>query len=154
MIRVSCFIWLLAFFSCKQNKNNEILPPKIMQQVLWDYIKTDAYITNYVTKDSSQNSQLINANLQQQTLKRYHITREQFDKSYAYYVAHGSELVKITDSIFAKNQREQLSKFVPGALPAKKNRMDSVQVKKSRIKKLSIDSPIIKKPNINKKLYE
>ncbi len=154
MIRVSCFLCLLAFLSCKHNKKNEILPAEIMQQVLWDYIKADAYVTNYVTKDSSQNPQLINANLQQQIFKKYHITKEQFEKSYAYYVAHGNELVKITDTIFAKNQREQLSKFVPDALPAKKNGMDSVPVKKSRIKKLSIDSPINKKPNINKKLYE
>lgn len=146
--------YFLILFSCNTDREKEILPPQTMQQVFWDFIKADAYVANYVTKDSALDPQLISANLQQQIFKKYKISKKQFDKSYTYYLEHDKELLKITDSIITKNQREQLSKFAPEALPAKISVQDSVPVKRSRIKRLNLDSPTIKKPTIKKKLYE
>lgn len=154
MIRICCFAGFLFFASCKSNDKKAILPPETMQKVFWDYIKADAYVANYVAKDSSQNPQMISAKLQQQIFDKYKITKDQFDKSLAYYSANEKEFLKITDSISAINQRDQWRKFVPGDGSQEENRPDSIAVKKKRIKRLNLDSPLIKKPNINKKLYE
>lgn len=107
---LSLLVCVLFIFSCKE-KNK--LPPGIlkqekMQEVFWDYINADVYVTDYIKKDSTKNPIVENLKLQNRIFKTHHITKESFYKSYTYYSNHKELMNTMIDSIVAKKQREKI----------------------------------------------
>ena len=72
-----------------------------MELVLWDYIRADAYAGNIIKTQPGKNDTAENIRLQQLIFSKYNITREQFYKSYEYYVAHPEMMTSVLDSITA-----------------------------------------------------
>ena len=102
-------LWLCACTG-DQKVPASIIPPKKMEQVLWDYLKADAFCNGYIQKDSTQNDSLVNIMMQQEIFKHYKITKEDFYKSYQYYISHPQSMTGVIDSMVA-HQRQSIRVF-------------------------------------------
>ena len=100
------YILIAVTYSCN-HKPKDILPASKMKAVLWDYIQADAFTTDYISKDSSKNLALENASLQKTIFSFHHVTKEEFYKSYKYYLNHGDEMQAMLDSLVAQKNRNR-----------------------------------------------
>lgn len=109
MIKLSCILIVFSFLSCtdKDDIPNGIMKQSKMQPVLWDYLKADAYISYYFKKDSSKNIFIESAALQEKIFVKHHITRNEFYKSYDYYVKHTGLMKSLIDSVLVIQNREK-----------------------------------------------
>lgn len=116
--------------SCSDNKGvpSGILPREEMQNVLWDMIQADQYST-YLAKDSAHvNLKLENLRLYEQVFRLHHVSREQFSKSYKYYMNHPDLTQPLFDSLLSMGNRLRSENYnrpvtrnvspPPAALPA------------------------------------
>jgi hypothetical protein len=99
------FLIVFTFFllsACK-SKNvvpSGVLPQKKMQAVLWDMMRADQFLADYVlNKDTSLKQDKESINLYQQILSINKITQEDFLNSFSYYKSHPLLLKAIMDSI-------------------------------------------------------
>jgi hypothetical protein len=96
-----------SIIACGKNKKaGEILPPVKMEKVIWDMVQADEYIQAFVLKDSNKVD--VNAErykLYQQVFQLHNTSKEQFKKSYDYYIARPGENKVIFDSLAAKANR-------------------------------------------------
>ena len=103
-MRNGLLIVLLIFFTvgCK-NKNGvpgSVLPPEKMQVILWDMMRADQFLTDYVlNKDSSLNKTTESLKYYQQIFAIHKISKEEFQHSFFYYKSHPILLKAIMDSI-------------------------------------------------------
>ena len=99
---------LILLYSCK-GKNDlpqGVLQPPKMQEVFWDFVRADVYISDYTKHDSTKNPAIENLRLQNSIFKLHHVTKEEFYKSYTYYSNHKDLMTTLIDSIVAKKQRD------------------------------------------------
>jgi hypothetical protein len=108
LIFFSIFFLLL---SCNNKLPKGILEEKKMEKVLWDILKVDTYSKNYLAKDSTKNVAIENAKMQQQIFDLHKITKDQFYKSYTYYLANSNLIKPLLDSIANKANVEKYSKY-------------------------------------------
>jgi hypothetical protein len=77
-----------------------ILTQPEMQMVLWDMIRADKFLTDFVfIKDTSLDKDTARINFYQQVFSIHHISEEKFKKSFDYYKAHPTLLKAILDSL-------------------------------------------------------
>lgn len=97
------FLCLIVWQALSCSNNNRvprgILPKEKMQQVLWDMLSAGEFLNSYVLNKDSVNKLVQATKVYGQVLQVNHITREQFDKSYAYYRAHPVLMKSILDSL-------------------------------------------------------
>lgn len=105
------YVYLLIFFvlfiGCNAKKQSlppNIIPPRQMELILWDYIKADAFCAEFLKRSPGVNDTIENIKLQQTIFDHYKITKEQFYNSYHYYCTQPSLLTAIMDSIIAHEQ--------------------------------------------------
>lgn len=104
-MRLYFIIILFALISgCKDPEPKGLLPRDKMEAVLWDYLKNDIYTFEYL-KDSLHDDTLINMNLQKKIFARHHVTKEQFNLSYDYYISKPKVLKLMLDSVVARQKR-------------------------------------------------
>ena len=102
----------LCLYACtrEQQVPRSIIPPKKMEKVLWDYLRADAFCIGYVQKDSTQNDSLVNILMQKNIFEHYKITKDDFYKSYQYYISHPQSMTFLIDSMVA-HQRQSIKVF-------------------------------------------
>ena len=130
------FVWivLLLFITpgCK-NKDSipaTILPPKKMQLILWDIMRADQFLNDYViNKDTSLKKIPESLKYYQQIFAIHKISKEQFQHSFSFYQSHPALLKVLMDSI---------SNFVSDTLkqPAKPDTVSTILVQDTLIKKI------------------
>ena len=130
------FVWivLLLFITpgCK-NKDSipaTILPPKKMQLILWDIMRADQFLNDYViNKDTSLKKIPESLKYYQQIFAIHKISKEQFQHSFSFYQSHPALLKVLMDSI---------SNFVSDTLkqPAKRDTVSVNPVQDTLIKKI------------------
>ncbi len=103
---------IIGFFfitSCanKGGTPSGILDKEKMQSVMWDIIRAEAFTDQFIKKDSSKNVLLENIQLQAKIFSIHKVSREQYDKSYAYYFSHTDLIRVVLDSMTAKAERER-----------------------------------------------
>jgi hypothetical protein len=101
----------IACTNTKKTPEN-ILPKQKMQSVLWDMIQADRFSVLFVAKDSAKK------NLQTENLKSYEkvfqihqISKDEFVKSYKYYLTRPDLAKLIFDSIATKAERERANVY-------------------------------------------
>jgi len=102
-------LFILSFFlfitGCK-SKNKipvDVLPQYKMQAVLWDVMRADQYLADFVlNKDTSLNKKNESINLYRQIFASHKITKEEFSRSLSYYEMHPELMAVIMDSISKK----------------------------------------------------
>ena len=106
-MRIALVILTAAlFFSCSKPKVPAgIIPPEKMQEVFWDYLRADVYANEFIRKDSARNVEVENAKLQQQVFMLHKTSREEFYKSYEYYLNHQSQMKSMLDTLQVRQQK-------------------------------------------------
>lgn len=129
-------LWIvfLLFISpgCKNKDGipSTILPPQKMQMVLWDMMRADQFLNDYViNKDTSLKKIPESLKYYQQIFAIHKINKEQFQQSLSFYQSHPVLLKSLMDSI--SNFRSDTLKQ-----PAKPDTVSSNPVQDTSIKKL------------------
>jgi hypothetical protein len=93
---------VLFLFACK-GKNKippSVLQPKKMQAVLWDVMRADQFLNNYVLiKDSNLNKVSESLKYYDQIFAIHEISQEQFQESFTFYKEHPDLMKVIMDSM-------------------------------------------------------
>lgn len=98
----------IVFLSCTSDKLPKgILPEDKMQAVFWDFMMADVYTMDELVKDSSKVKDNENVKLQQAIFHQHHVTKEEFYKSYNYYISHPGKMTIMMDSMMAKQTRQK-----------------------------------------------
>lgn len=93
--------------ACNTNERpKDILPEAKMESVIWDMVQADEFITNFVLKDSAK----VNVNAERYKLydrvfALHKTSREQFKKSYEYYISQPGTTRKMYDSLSVRASR-------------------------------------------------
>jgi hypothetical protein len=99
---------LLAVSSCS-DKNKipaGILPHDKMEAVMWDVIQSEQYSAAYLAKDSAHiNLKLENLRLYDEVFRLHKVSREEFLKSYQYYMGRADLAQVLFDSLLSKGNR-------------------------------------------------
>lgn len=104
--------WLIIVFLFAACSNKpEILSPEKMQPVLWDFIRADVYTREFIAKDSSQNAKYEHALMLRKIFAKHKTTRDEFFRSYDYYLKNPSELTPIFDSLISKQSKRTRPKL-------------------------------------------
>src|SRR5690349_3290457 len=130
---ISCFI--ISFcIACGSSLPKGILPTEKMEAVVWDMIQADQYYHEYALKDSlKKNVRVERVELYERVFQMHQITREQFDKSYAYYSSHPKMMQVVFDSLSARGSRRLQDFYKPAIQPDTlsrniiRRRLDSVK---------------------------
>lgn len=92
----------------------DIMPPEKMQAVLWDMMRADQFISDYVvSRDTTRNRDKESIRLYSQIFLLHHITREEFNKSFAYYRTHPTRLQPVMDSMSRQSLAAPTQQIVP-----------------------------------------
>src|SRR5450432_686880 len=122
MIRFLCLLFFVFIISCT-NKNSipsGIIPKNEMQKVLWDMIQADQFSKQFILKDSAKkNVSAETMKLYDQVFQIHHITKDEFQKSYQFYIGHPDILKILLDTLSAKGNRRREEIYQPSS-PHKK----------------------------------
>lgn len=95
-------IAIFVFTACK-GKNKipaDVLSQKKMQAVMWDMMRADHFLTDYVfSKDSGLDKTAESFKYYQQIFAIHQTNTEQFRKSYSFYTSHPNLFKAIMDSM-------------------------------------------------------
>ncbi|HEV2354487.1 MAG TPA: DUF4296 domain-containing protein, partial [Puia sp.] len=102
----------LAGCSGKDRVPRGVLPRDKMAELIWDLAQADQYATLYLAKDSAK------LDLKSETLRLYEevfrihqVTREEFTKSYHYYLDHPELNQILFDSVTARGARARTDMY-------------------------------------------
>jgi Domain of unknown function (DUF4296) len=115
-MRILFFLLITAVLITGCTKKNRIpsnvLSPAKMQAVLWDMMRADQFLTDYVfARDTSKNKEKESIRMYEQIFVFHKINKEEFTKSFAFYRSHPLHLQVIMDSI-SKRKGEAPSNIV------------------------------------------
>jgi len=94
--------FLFIFFaSCVQDKKipEDIIPQNNMRKIMWDMMRADAYVSEFIMLDSTKNKLQESAILYEEIFKLHAVTLEKFKKSIAFYESRPDLLKTVTDSL-------------------------------------------------------
>ena len=113
------FFSLLLFNGCREKDQlpKDILPKEKMQEVLWSMINAGEFLNGYLLIKDSVDRVAESSRVYGQVFQIHRITREEFDKSYAYYRQHPALMKVILDSL-SKRQA-----YTPGHFQRKEDSM-------------------------------
>ncbi len=96
---------IILLFSCTKKENANVLSENKMREVMWDMIRADQYVSDFLLKDSTRNKKDESAKLYEEIFHIHKITREKFKKSLDYYSSQPDLFRPIIDSL-AKRRNE------------------------------------------------
>ena len=109
-MRISIFIFLLIFISgCIGDKKipRGIIPQNEMRKIMWDLMRADAYVADFIMKDSTRNKKTESAILYEEIFAMHSTTKEEFIKSRDFYLGRPDLLKVITDSLRSDEKKVQ-----------------------------------------------
>jgi hypothetical protein len=116
-ILFAIFIFSFAFYCCseKQVRDASILSEKQMSDIMWDMLRADMYVQDFILKDSTKKKNEESTRLYDEIFRIHRVTADQFKKSLNYYQANPSTFKPILDSLVTK-QKETNRPFTPRIL--------------------------------------
>jgi hypothetical protein len=113
----------ILFFSCsRQEKRLHVLSENKMRAVMWDMIRADQYVSDFLLKDSARKKKDESIRLYEEIFHIHKITEEQFKKSLDYYSSRPDLFRPIIDSL-AKSNSPFPSFYHPTAVPHPANKI-------------------------------
>jgi hypothetical protein len=113
---IFCLIVFLVLIGCsdKPSPPSDLIPGKKMQNLMWDMVQADRFASTYILRDS------LRLNVKDETFKVYdqvfqlhNVTKDQFVKSYKYYLSRPDLGKEIFDSVAAKANRARAENNKP-----------------------------------------
>ncbi len=99
----------LIFFACSQNAVPKgILASDKMEMIVYDLLKADEYVTNFIAKDTTVNVKMKRSILYEQVFKLHNTNRKEFYTSFKYYQQHPDIQKTLFDSLLAAAGREKV----------------------------------------------
>lgn len=115
---IVCSLFIIT--GCK-NKNripSGIIPPKKMQAILWDMMRADQFLSDFVlNKDSGLDKRAESIQLYGKVFAIHHISKEQFGESFSFYKTHPALFKVIMDSLSIPKTEaptEMIKQPIPG----------------------------------------
>jgi Domain of unknown function (DUF4296) len=102
---IICLLSVLIY-ACSDNDKLPagVLPKQQMREVMWDMIRAGEFLNGFViNKDSSVNKIAESEKWYAKVYQIHKVSKEEFDKSYAYYKDHPALMKEMLDSL-AKRQ--------------------------------------------------
>ena len=109
-MRFSLFIILIiSNFGCiRDNKvPKDVIPQNQMRKIMWDLMRADAYVTDFVMKDSTRDKKAESAKLYEKVFDIHSTTRETFKKSLVFYQGRPDLFKAISDSLRVDEKKSQ-----------------------------------------------
>ncbi len=129
-MRITCLLLVVMVIltACADKKNipKGILPPAKMQVVLFDVLRADDFVFDFVKKDTSKKPEQELAKLQRQLFAVHKISKEDFYKSYEFYKSHPDIMQPMLDSLISITTRNKFQNTVGQAKEAKALHPDSL----------------------------
>ena len=135
-MRIIISILAVIFFIGCINKNKipgGVLLQEQMRMVMWDLMRADEYVTNFILKDSTLNRKAESIKLYEQVFQMHGTSQERFKQSLAFYQSRPDLLKPITDSL-RSNERKALENQYSTPKPG----IDSIK-KKARAKAIKVE---------------
>lgn len=96
---ITCCI-ILAACGKRNGTPKGILPEEKMQAILWDMMRADQFLNDYVlNRDTSFNKRRESIKLYRQIFVLHKVSREDFQKSFNYYLQEPERFKDIMDSV-------------------------------------------------------
>jgi len=109
-MRFFLFIILsIITFGCIQDKKipKNILSQNEMRKIMWDLLRADAYVANFIMRDSTKNQKDESAVLYEKIFDIHSTTREIFKKSLEFYESRPDLFKAISDSLRSDERKAQ-----------------------------------------------
>lgn len=134
--------------------NNDKIPPEIiekprMEKILWDMLEADRYVANFImARDGdSATKKLQAAEMYEQVFRLNNISRDEFLKSYKFYLGRPDITKVMFDSISARADRKRNEMYRSSPKSLLLNRRDSLLRADSIRKADSIEKIDLAKPS-------
>ena len=147
---ITGWLIILIFAGCT---NNSKIPPGIieksrMEKILWEMLQADRYVASFImTKDADSATKKLQATeLYEQVFRLNNISRDEFLKSYRFYLGRPDITKVMFDSISARadRQRNEMYRVSPKSLLLSRRdsllRADSIR-KADSIEKIDLAKP-------------
>lgn len=96
---------IISMLACSNKKKlpEGILAQPQMREVMWDMMRVGEFLNGYVLfRDSNVNHAAVSEKWYDKVFEIHHITRDQFNRSYAYYREHPPVMRELLDSLSKK----------------------------------------------------
>ena len=115
-MRIPLLLLLISVFVFGCKNDERVLPPKKMQAILWDMMRADQFLADYVlNKDTLLKKTTESLKYYQQIFSIHKVSKDDFQYSFSFYQSHPVLLKEIMDSI---NIPEKITPVVPAqAMP-------------------------------------
>ena len=102
-------IFIISNFACiRDNKiPKDVIPQNQMRNIMWDLMRADAYVTDFVMKDSACDKKAESAKLYEKIFDIHATSREAFKKSLVFYQNRPDLFKVISDSLRADEKKSQ-----------------------------------------------
>jgi hypothetical protein len=104
-----------------------ILPKEKMEAVLWDILQAERFTTTFVAKDSSKNIKAENFKLYGQVFSIHNVSKDEFIKSYKFYMGRPDIARVMFDSLASKANRLREEMYKSSTKPAAADSTKPVQ---------------------------
>lgn len=162
MKQLSLIVFAVVMLTACNRKNkvpSGVLPPDKMEEVMWDMMRADILVTNYMMpKDPLLVRDSAVKKLYDSVYAIHHITEEKFNKSFLYYKRHPEMLKAVLDSISVRPAADQAKPALTDSLAKKDSlhRLDSLKkadslLRGDTIKKLQSQQSIPAKDTVIKR---
>jgi Domain of unknown function (DUF4296) len=160
MLKRIALIGIVFLFSCgdKNGIPSGIIKPAKMQLVLFDVLRAEAFVFDFVKKDTAKIPEAENAKLQQQIFSVHKVSKEQFYNSYDFYKAHPDLMQPLLDSMINRATREKYRNTRSGNSPVAPTPQADTSIGKAMRDKYSnnqlsnnSDTPVIQRKLFKKK---
>ena len=137
-MRFFLFIILIFLnFGCiRDNKiPKDVMPQNQMRKIIWDLMRADAYVTDFVMKDSTLDKKAESAKLYEKIFDIHTTTQEAFKKSLAFYQSRPDLFKVISDSLRIDEKKSQ-------QYPDEKKPQFDTTLRKMRLNKKQIEKKL------------
>jgi len=102
-------ILIISNFACiRDNKvPKDVIPQNQMRAIMWDLMRADAYVSDFVMKDSTRDKKTESAKLYEKIFDIHVTSQEAFKKSLAFYQNRPDLFKVISDSLRADEKKSQ-----------------------------------------------
>ena len=127
-------ILILTNFACiRDNKiPNDVIPQDQMRKIMWDLMRADAYVTDFIMKDSTRDKKAESVKLYEKIFDIHSTSRETFKKSLAFYQGRPDLFKVISDSLRVDEKKSQQN-------PEERKLQLDTTIKKMKLNKKSIE---------------
>ncbi len=105
------FVFLLLFSCTEVKLADNILSQQEMEIILWEQMRADAFTKEFISKDNLKDLSLENDKLQQKIFAKYKVDKNDFYKTYQYYLKHEDLMKNVLDSIILKQTNLHQKEF-------------------------------------------